>query len=61
MASTPYCEQVGLYLQLAPNKGDSSHWYNLMIPKNNQENKSLMTFIVDLSYYFNKNLLYFLF
>lgn len=35
MASTPYCEQVGVKRQDPGNSGEISHWYSLISNKNN--------------------------
>lgn len=45
MASTPYCEQVGVNLQFAPNIGEMAYWYTFIKPKKNQPNSLLMNFI----------------
>lgn len=42
MASMPYWEQVGVKRQLAPSRGESSHWYNLMSTRKNAPISCLM-------------------
>jgi hypothetical protein len=32
MASIPYCEHVGVYLQEGPSSGDNKYWYPLISP-----------------------------
>ena len=44
MASTVYCEQVGVYRQEGGNKGEIATWYNLMIAKNIELKINLIPF-----------------